>query len=242
MMAERKETRLTPVEPLSTPEQAAEAWTRFQALKEKLLSPEDYALIQNKRFITRSGFRKIAVVFGISDRIVKEERVDRADGSFVWRITVEVEAPNGRLCSGVGACDSKERRFAHVEHDVFATAHTRAKSRAISDMVAGGIVSAEEMEAAASIPEQQSQDKAVLDASSGFETLPWQAFKEKRAALPDEPGWIFSNTPEAEGLATMLRKEGAYVTVKMGEYEFDVEFSGEGNMFIRRTTPKEVST
>ena len=58
----------------------------------------------------------------------------------------EVRAPNGRINTGVGICDSKERNFAHLEHDVYATAHTRAKSRAISDMVAGGVVSAEEME------------------------------------------------------------------------------------------------
>ena len=134
-----------PVLPLVTPEKAAEQWKLFETLKAKLLSEEDYQTIVGKRYIKRSGFRKIAVYFGISDRILKEERADRDDGSFSWRITVEALAPNGRSCSGVGACDSRERKFAHLEHDVYATAHTRAKSRAISDLVAGGAVSAEEV-------------------------------------------------------------------------------------------------
>jgi hypothetical protein len=147
-MTEEKEQKSivpTPVMPLVTAEKAAEQWALFEALKSKLLSNEDYQSIAGKCYIKRSGFRKIAVYFGISDRIVKEERADRADGSFTWHITAEAIAPNGRSCAGVGACDSRERKFAHTEHDVLSTAHTRAKSRAISDLVAGGVVSAEEM-------------------------------------------------------------------------------------------------
>jgi len=138
---------LDPVKPLVSPEEAAEEWARFEALKAKLLTDEDYQTILGKRYIKRSGFRKIAIYFGLSDKILEQERNDRGDGSFFWRIVVEVEAPNGRISTGVGACDSRERKFAHIEHDVYAIAHTRAKSRAISDMVTGGAVSAEEMEA-----------------------------------------------------------------------------------------------
>ena len=134
------------VRPLVTPDQAAKDWTLFEALKEKLLREDDYQEIAGKRYIKRSGFRKIAVYFGLSDCILEQERNDSDDRSFTWRIVVEVTAPNGRTCAGVGICDSRERKFAHVEHDVYATAHTRAKSRAISDMVAGGAVSAEELE------------------------------------------------------------------------------------------------
>jgi hypothetical protein len=144
-----------PVMPLVSPDKAAEQWKLFEALKAKLLNEEDYQTIVGKRYIKRSGFRKIAVYFGISDRILKEERTQRDDGSFFWKIEVEAYAPNGRSCVGVGACDSRERKFAHTEHDVFATAHTRAKSRAISDLVAGGAVSAEEVEAETTANETQ---------------------------------------------------------------------------------------
>ena len=151
-----------PVKPLVTPEQAAEEWARYESLKAKLLNEDDYQDISGKRYIKRSGFRKIAVYFGLSDSILEQERTDREDGSFFWRIVVEVEAPNGRISTGVGICDSNERNFAHVEHDVYATAHTRAKSRAISDMVAGGAVSAEEMEAEYTYPAAKRTAKAEV--------------------------------------------------------------------------------
>ncbi|MGA3111377.1 MAG: hypothetical protein ABSE15_05010 [Candidatus Bathyarchaeia archaeon] len=134
-----------PVAPLVTAEQAVKQWALFEDLKGKLLNESDYQEISGKKYIKRSGFRKLAVFFGISDQIIKEERQDRPDGRFIWRVEVEARAPNGRICIGVGACDSKERRFAHEEHDVYSTSHTRAKSRAISDLVAGGAVSAEEV-------------------------------------------------------------------------------------------------
>ena len=169
-----------PVKPLVTPEQAAEEWARYESLKAKLLNEDDYQNISGKRYIKRSGFRKIAVYFGLSDRILEQDRTDREDGSFFWRIVVEVEAPNGRISTGVGICDSKERNFAHVEHDVYATAHTRAKSRAISDMVAGGAVSAEEMEAEYTYPAAQRTAKAeVLQRGvRSFDELDYRLRKE----------------------------------------------------------------
>ena len=132
--------------PLVTPEQAAQQWQLYKQVKASVLDKTDFQKISGKQFTKKSGFRKIATFFGLSDRITEKQRVDREDGSFMWMITVEASAPNGRVSQGVGICDSRERNFAHVEHDVYATAHTRAKNRAISDMVAGGEVSAEEME------------------------------------------------------------------------------------------------
>lgn len=143
---QNNEIVLLPVRPLVSPEQAKADWALFENLKRSLLTADDYQAIKDRQFVKKSGFRKIAVAFNLSDRIIEQVRTDREDGSFTWMLVVEVTAPNGRTCSGVGVCDSKERGFAHVEHDVFATAHTRSKNRAISDMVAGGIVSAEEME------------------------------------------------------------------------------------------------
>jgi len=141
-------TQITPFEvvrPLVTTQQAVEQWRLFEELKQSLLNDDDYATIQGKPYVKKSGFRKIAVFFGLSDSIISEDRVDREDGTFFWRIKVESRAPNGRTSIGVGICDSQERSFSHIEHDVYATAHTRSKNRAISDMVAGGLVSAEEM-------------------------------------------------------------------------------------------------
>ena len=48
-----------------------------------------------------------------------------------------------------------------MEHDVYATAHTRAKNRAISDLVGGGEVSAEEMLAMGGALQKQRKPKPV---------------------------------------------------------------------------------
>jgi len=145
-MSEKTELSNTVVMPLVTPEEAKIQWDKYTQLKASVLSETDFQVIGKERFTKKSGFRKIATFFGLSDSISEKTRVDRPDGSFMWMITVDAKAPNGRVSQGVGICDSKERKFAHLEHDVYATAHTRAKNRAISDLVAGGEVSAEEME------------------------------------------------------------------------------------------------
>ncbi len=145
-----------PVQPLVSPEQAAKAWRLFLDLKSKLLDKDDYQRIGDTKFIRKSGFRKLSVVFNLSDKIIEQEKTTREDDSFYWRIVTMVTAPNGRTSVGVGICDSKERNFAHVEHDVYSTAHTRAKNRATSDMVAGGVVSAEEM---SNVPHERPKTK-----------------------------------------------------------------------------------
>jgi len=142
---ENIKSKLGIVEPAVPVEKALAVWESFQEIKKKLLTKDDYASIGGKQFAKKSGWRKVATVFNLSDEMVSARRTERKDGSFVWRIAVKITAPNGRSTVGLSACDSKERSFAHVEHDVYSTAHTRAKSRAISDLVGGGEVSAEEM-------------------------------------------------------------------------------------------------
>jgi hypothetical protein len=87
-------------------------------------------------------------MFNLSDEIVEAEKI-MAQGSedYTWRFVVRVTAPNGRTALGVGMCSTEERNFAHKDHDVYATAHTRAKNRAISDIIGAGEVSAEEIQA-----------------------------------------------------------------------------------------------
>ena len=65
-MADREDlpVSLHPVKPLVSPEKAAEEWARFESLKAKLLTDENYQTIVGKRYIKRSGFRKIAVYLG----------------------------------------------------------------------------------------------------------------------------------------------------------------------------------
>lgn len=121
-----------------------EQMRQFQNLKASLLDKSDIATIQNKPFIKRSGWRKLALAFNLSDEIIKEEKEVIGD-EFEWRIWVKAWAPNGRFSTGIGGCCSDERDFAHLRHDVYATAHTRAKNRALSDLIGSGEVSWEEL-------------------------------------------------------------------------------------------------
>lgn len=144
-----EETNLVPagsgiVKPVVTPQEFKENWDNYRALRDSMIEQDDIVKIQGKPYLKKGFWRKIATAFNLSDEIIKEEKINVDDG-FMWKIMVRTLAPNGRVATGVGVCDSRERNWAHPEHDVYATCHTRAKNRAISDLVGGGEVSAEEM-------------------------------------------------------------------------------------------------
>ena len=132
--------------PAMTPQAAAHAMKTYQEICRSMLDASDYAEIAGKKYKKRSAYRKLARAFSISDEIIKEIREDIGPKEFIWRIHVKAFAANGRAAIGVGACSTRERAFAHLDHDVYAIAHTRAKNRAISDLIGSGEVSAEEIE------------------------------------------------------------------------------------------------
>ena len=132
--------------PAMSPETARNAMVTYQRICQSMLEPGDLQKIGDKQFKKKSAWRKLARAFSISDEIVKEEH-EVTEKYEVWRIHVRAFTQSGRSAIGVGACSSRERQFSHVDHDLYATAHTRAKNRAISDLIGSGEVSAEEMEA-----------------------------------------------------------------------------------------------
>lgn len=141
---------VTMVAPLVTGEEAAENWTKFQAIKAALVTEEDIqGAPGGRQFIKKSGYLKMAAAFGVNVSIVHEAKddlvLDNGRPYFQWRMTARAIAPNGRYMEAVGACSSRERSFAHPDADVYAQAQTRATSRAISNLIGGGSVSAEEM-------------------------------------------------------------------------------------------------
>jgi len=156
---EKVETALAVVQPIVapavTPKDAVSAWTGFLALKQSIKSDADVEMLtiggKPKEYLKKSFWRKMATFFNLSDRIVtKEIATDDNEQIISAYYEVEVRAPNGRTAIGVGFCEISERQsgrdsFAHPGHDVRGTAHTRAKNRAISDMIAGGEVTFEEM-------------------------------------------------------------------------------------------------
>lgn len=133
------------VRPAVSAAEALAAWKEFQALKNCIIEKSDIQTIQGKPFIKKSGWRKFATFYNLTDKIVEETQIPIEKGGFYWKIKVVCTAPNGRQTEGVGMCSSLEKSGARQLHDVYTTAHTRSKNRAISDMIAAGEVSAEEM-------------------------------------------------------------------------------------------------
>ena len=145
---------------------AKEYMQKYQEFCEALLLPTDYQVIGNNQYKKKSAWRKLALAFNITDEIVSVDNTYDENGKIISsECIVKATAPNGRSCTGFGKCsvyDKKKKgespksfakkdvdtiraRFSHPEHDIPSTAHTRAKNRAISDVLGLGEVSAEEM-------------------------------------------------------------------------------------------------
>ena len=132
-----------PLRPVASPHDLVDSMKTFEMIKKGLLIIDhDTYEISGKNGpenrIAKSGWRKLALAFGISDEIIHEEYIvdDTVEPPhMVWHIRVRVSAAGGRTVEGIGTASSKERKFSHIEHDLHALAHTRAKSRAIADML-----------------------------------------------------------------------------------------------------------
>jgi len=132
------------VVPAVTPEEFKDNWDLYRRLRDSMQEKDDVVEISGKPYLKKSFWRKVSTAFNLTDEIIEEVK-EEIPGGFMWRMKVRAIAPNGRSTIGVGVCDSKERKYSHPEHDVYATCHTRAKNRAISDLVGGGEVSFEEV-------------------------------------------------------------------------------------------------
>jgi hypothetical protein len=126
---------------------ALEVMRAFQELKQKVLDTNDTVTISGKQYIKRSGWRKIAMAFNISTEVVKIER-EKIDNVYVVRVIARARAPGGRVSEEAGVCDSTEFERGNLQgtlHNIETKAVTRAINRAISNLVGGGEVSAEEI-------------------------------------------------------------------------------------------------
>jgi hypothetical protein len=122
----------------------------YQQLLRELLKPSDWEGPAKDRFVKKSGWRKIATAFDL-DVIRVESGVERDDQGVPLRAwaTYRAIAPSGRQMDGDGYCTideftGKRRNNPKLENDMRGTATTRAKNRAIADLVGMGDVSAEE--------------------------------------------------------------------------------------------------
>ena len=165
--ADTGDTALVPkaVTQILSIEETAQLFEKFEQLKKKVLSPDDVLKIKGNPYIKKSGWRKIKTAFSLSLEILGSAREmldDGTGGQFVsYRVKVRVSHPCGAFADAEMRCDSKEPfTTGKPETAWLAMAETRAFNRAISDLVGGGDVSAEEMtgEANGSIGKQPDPD------------------------------------------------------------------------------------
>jgi hypothetical protein len=129
---------------------------RYQEMQhtlDKLLPNEIVETGKDGKKYRRKGYWKaIAQGFSLNVELVKEERQELTDGDFGYVVTYKATDPRtNRTSDGDGACFASEKSqrrggIGGTEHNVRAHAHTRATNRAISNLVAFGEVSAEEIE------------------------------------------------------------------------------------------------
>ena len=156
-------------------EEIAAVYDQFERIKTQLLTKDDMENIQDSMFITKSGWRKIATAFNVSVEATEKEKViedgvvrwrvtaravapngksatgmamcgSNESNHMEFMAKGNEEKPEG---DNIFKVDGHWRRLKDPrevdEHNIYATAETRAKNRAISDLVGGGEVSAEEL-------------------------------------------------------------------------------------------------
>ena len=154
----------------------AEAFEKFQEFKKRLLSKDDLITIAGRPYLKKSAWRKWALACAVSDEILSYERVPPqgkdSEGNFQYRVVARAShKPTGRSSVGVAVASRAEKEnWAHEEHDILTLAHTRAKNRAISDLVGGGEVSAEEMVSEAVAEPVESQPPTSVPTEKPIET------------------------------------------------------------------------
>lgn len=150
----RRERRSEVIRPLDAGQLVA-SFGEYQELLPRLLNDGDYQDAgRGKRFVKKSGWRKIATAFDLDVQLIRST-VERDEHGQPLRAEVwaRAVAPSGRQMDGDGYCAVDEDRFSgprgnrsKLENDLRATATTRAMNRAISGLVGMGEVSAEEID------------------------------------------------------------------------------------------------
>ncbi len=108
------------------------------------------------QYIRKSGWRKLAMVFGVNLKVLEMDREDHEDDDgpyYLWNARVRAEhLASGKYAEGIGVASSRDQFFTRGgkrradEKDIKLKAQTVGANRAISDLIGGGQMSAEETE------------------------------------------------------------------------------------------------
>lgn len=137
-----------------------------------LIGANDVQVEKGRTFKKKSAWRKLARHFGISTAVVNVQK-ESVNDVFLATVTVRASAPWGQYAEAVGACGTDEATGRRVitTADAIATAETRATNRAVSNLVAMGEVSAEEMTNGDSAPRQATPPINAPEGTPAFRTF-----------------------------------------------------------------------
>ena len=134
--------------------QAKMAMAAFQKFKAEVLTEDDFYTMSGDpkkiRHVKKSGWMKYAMALGITTEVYGEVCSSikfKGEDVLLYNFTAKAVAPNGRFAEAVGSASSDEGKpWASAIHSIRAMAQTRAVERAISNLIGGGEVGAEEMD------------------------------------------------------------------------------------------------
>jgi hypothetical protein len=225
-----------PLVPMS-PDQAERSMAAYQAFTAAMLVEKDWQRAPGiAPFVKRSGWRKIATGYTLSCEILEDEVIERDERGEPKRARAKARVfhrETGRSWDGTGRCSTTERRFSKPEHDVTATAVTRAINRATADLVGFGEVSAEEVAAGV--------DEAVLDrdglmvvaAALGERWPEFDSFRFLNSLIKRFEGGV----PESVGVA--LRAWARFATHTPAAQGNEAQASAQSPTGAQTTTPPE---
>lgn len=145
-----------------------------------LIGPGDVQKEGDREFKKKSAWRKLGRFFGISTHVVSITR-EIVEGNFTATVVVRAVAPWGQSAEAVGACgaDEESGRREITAADAIATAETRATNRAVSNLIAMGEVSAEEMRGEGKGSRRKAEKEAAA-ADPGAFLIPFGRTKGKK--------------------------------------------------------------
>lgn len=126
-----------------------------------------------REFKKKSAWRKLSRYFGISTDVLDVVK-EFMGNDFLVTVTVRGTAPWGQSVVAVGSCgtDEEEGRRKITMADAVGTAQTRATNRAVSDLIAMGEVSAEEIGDRTSAGDRQRPEMGLEEANTVI--WPWK--------------------------------------------------------------------
>lgn len=215
------EPKVTISRPLVNAAQAIEIYNEYQQLKQAVAGPEDFVTFYDSKrrpmeAPTKKWRVKLCKFYGVSCEVISESVEHMPDGSYVVKATARAEAPNGQYMFGDGSCwsETKKNSFgknSDIFHNTRSHAVTRAKNRAVLELVGFGEVSAEEISGGAmpdDIPEQQNtpQTRPQAVRQEQKDVNPQTAPRERQTRPQAGPGAM--TDPQRRFLFTLLNKFG----------------------------------